>query len=110
MEKVTGIEYTLDIKAEGVATFAMFVLRLVNMKSSRSETIADIKTLEDMDRIVLIAYNDMGEFFEEFEYVEVKDAYPIEIITQADFSMDTVKELDKLIDEDKEFYFDNLEY
>jgi hypothetical protein len=110
MEKVKGFEYVLDGVAD-LGLFSQAILALVNIKSSRRETIADIRTIEGMNRVIVVAYEDLDKYFASNDHVwTVFDKEPVSIITEVEFSRDANKEFDRMLDNDESYFLHIAEY
>lgn len=109
METTKGFEYVLDSTAE-LDLFAKGVLALVNIKSSRRETIADVRTVEGMNRVIVVSYIDLDEYFKSNDHVwEVVMKDPMTIISEIEFSQRENKTLDKMMDNDEDYFFHIVE-
>lgn len=59
MTSIKVVRHTVEANSKDLNQFALSTLSLVNYKSSRADTIIDIKTLEGTNIIVIDSYEDI---------------------------------------------------
>lgn len=96
-----GYEYLLE-GSDVLETFAKGILQLVNIKSSRKDTILEVKTIEGTNKVTVVSMVELENFIDlegGIWLVKYKDT--ISIATDIEFNSEAHKEIDKMIDNEE---------